>query len=201
MNLLRQVPHSVLWLLKESETGAENLRQAAKKQGIAPERLVFSEKLADKGQHLSRLKLADLALDPWIANGQATTADLLLAGVPVVTLQGTHFPSRAGSSILMAAGLPELIAYSPAGYERIALRLARQPRLLEGLKAKIARNQSQKPFFDPGRFVAYLEAGFQRVWERFVAGKPAEPIVIGREEAVFDSGLADAAAKKKFPMP
>ncbi len=201
MNLLRQVPDSVLWLLKESETGAENLRQAAKKQGIAPQRLVFSEKLPDKRQHLSRLKLADLALDPWIANGQATTADLLLAGVPVVTLQGTHFPSRAGSSILMAAGLPELIAYSPAGYERIALRLAKQPRLLEGLKAKIAKNQAQKPFFEPARFVAHLEAGYQRVWERFVAGKPVEPIVVDREAGGVDSGLADGAAKKKFQIP
>jgi len=97
MNILQQIPESVLWLFDGGETIRENLRLEAHSRGINPERLVFAEKYS-KAEHLSRLVHAQLALDTRIVNGHTTTSDALWAGVPVITLQGSHFASRVSSA-------------------------------------------------------------------------------------------------------
>ena len=52
--------------------------------------------------HLARIGLADLALDTRIVNGHTTTSDCLWVDLPVITLKGTHFPSRVSASLLKA---------------------------------------------------------------------------------------------------
>lgn len=59
MQLLQQVPHSVLWLLTCHATAQENLYREAQKRGIAPQRLIFAPKISSS-MHLARLKQADL---------------------------------------------------------------------------------------------------------------------------------------------
>ena len=97
MNILQQIPESVLWLFDGGETVRRHLRLEAHSRGINPERLVFAEKYS-KAEHLSRLVHAQLALDTRIVNGHTTTSDALWAGVPVITLQGSHFASRVSSA-------------------------------------------------------------------------------------------------------
>ncbi|MBT4385775.1 MAG: UDP-N-acetylglucosamine-peptide N-acetylglucosaminyltransferase, partial [Betaproteobacteria bacterium] len=75
--------------------------------GVSSDRLVFSGKLPDKSKHLGRLQLMDLALDTLVYNGQTTTRDALWAGVPVITIHGSHIASRVSASILFAMGLNE----------------------------------------------------------------------------------------------
>jgi predicted O-linked N-acetylglucosamine transferase (SPINDLY family) len=47
MRILKQVPHSVLWLYDASITTTANLKQEAKARGIDPCRLVFGAKLSE----------------------------------------------------------------------------------------------------------------------------------------------------------
>ena len=54
-----------------------------------------------------------------------------MAGLPVVTFLGGAFPARVAASLLNAMGMPELVADSPAGYEALALHLARNPEVLK----------------------------------------------------------------------
>ena len=99
MRILKKVSHSVLWLIGGNITAESNLKKRARSKGISVDRLLFAPHLP-KDEHLARLRFADLALDTRTVNGAATTSDALWAGVPVLTLQGSHFASRMSSSIL-----------------------------------------------------------------------------------------------------
>jgi protein O-GlcNAc transferase len=170
MELLRQVPDSVLWLYRSNKSAARNLKREAKARGIDAGRLVFADRLP-KDEHLARLRLADLALDTRICGGHTTTSDALWAGVPVVALMGNHFASRVSSSLLVNMGLPELVTDSLHDYEALALRLARDPAELEALRAKLARNRETEPLFDTPRFVRNLETAYRQMWELYLAGE------------------------------
>jgi len=175
--LLRRLPGSVLWLLRNNLLVERNLKQAASAGGIDPARLIFADKLS-KEDHLARLGLADLALDTRLYTGHTTTSDALWAGLPVITINGGHFASRVSASILIAAGLPELITGSLKEYEALALRLAGDRAGLSSLRRKLADSRATTPLFDGRRFVASLEHAYQAMWQRFNAGLPPEAFAV-----------------------
>jgi len=170
MKILRRVPDSVLWLSWEGETAEANLRQEARTRGVRPERLYFSGKLPIE-EHLCRLRLADLALDTRTYNGGATTSNALWAGLPLITLQGSHFVSRMSSSSLTAIGLPELITYSLDEYEALAVELAGDPGRLMRIRERLAKNRLVEPLFDTPRFAKNIERAYTEMWEIYLAGE------------------------------
>ena len=91
--------------------------------------------------------------------------------MPIVTCKGTTFAGRVGASMLNAIGLPELVADSLDAYEALALKLARQPELLAGVRAKLARNRATEPLFDTRRFTRNLEAAYIAMWQRHQRGE------------------------------
>jgi protein O-GlcNAc transferase len=182
MKILRQLPECVLWLLVKSKTAERNLREEAEKRGVQPERLIFAKELP-KGEHLARLRLADLALDTRIYNGHTTTSDALWAGVPVITLQGSHFASRVSSSILTGMGLCELITHNLDEYEALAVRLIRSPGNLKAMREKLAKNRKTEPLFDTSRFADNIERAYKEMWKIFLAGeRPRQIEVVERSE-------------------
>src|SRR6185312_2555970 len=62
MRLLKTVPDSVLWLLKDNEAAAANLRKEVRARGVDDARLIFAPRVSPK-EHLVRHQLADLFLD------------------------------------------------------------------------------------------------------------------------------------------
>lgn len=170
MRILRAVPGSVLWLLVRSQQARLNLIRSAGSLGIDPKRLVFASPLP-KPKHISRLKLADIALDTFTVNGHTTTTDALLAGVPVITCQGRHFASRVAASILSAIRMPDLVAPDIERYAKTAITLASNARLLEGIRARLAKNKTSAPLFDIDRYVKNLEAAYDDVWQTYVTEK------------------------------
>jgi protein O-GlcNAc transferase len=101
--------------------------------------------------------------------------------VPLMTCRGSTFAGRVGASLLSALGLSELIAESLEEYEALALKLAREPEMLRGLRTKLARNRTAQPLFDTKRFTRNLEAAFVAMWQRHQRGEP--PRVISIEES------------------
>jgi predicted O-linked N-acetylglucosamine transferase (SPINDLY family) len=128
--------------------------------------------------HLARHRNADLFLDTLPVNAHTTASDALWAGLPLLTLRGGSFISRVAASLATAAGLPELVARDAAGYEAIALELARNPDRLAALKARLAATRMSVPLFDTRRQVAALEAAYLEMWGRHVAGLPRGPIAV-----------------------
>lgn len=164
MKILKAVPKSVLWLFRSNKIAEKNLKNEAKKAGINPERIIFADYI-ENSLHLARIKLSDLALDTFIYNGHTTTSDSLWAGVPVVTLQGNHFASRVASSILTAAGLPELITHSQKEYEDLAIELATNPKKLATIHKSLILNRESCALFDTQKFVKNLEKLYLDMYE------------------------------------
>ena len=169
MRLLRAVPGSVLWLLGAHPAGCVNLEDEAAARGIAPDRLVFAPRMP-LGEHLVRHRLADLFLDTLPYNAHTTASDALWVGLPLVTCVGDTFAGRVAGSLLRAVGLPELATHSREEYEALALRLALDPPLLAGLRARLARNRLTCPLFDTARFARNLEAAYHRMQQCRIDG-------------------------------
>jgi len=165
MNILKRVPNAILWLLRSNKAAEKNLKKYAKVAGVNTNRVIFSNTIMPNEKHLARLRLSDLALDTFIYNGHTTTSDSLWVGVPVITLQGSHFASRVASSLLTAVGLPELITHSQKDYETLAIELATNPKKLEAIRKSLNTNRLTKPLFDTKLFVINLEKLYQKMYE------------------------------------
>jgi predicted O-linked N-acetylglucosamine transferase (SPINDLY family) len=155
--------------------------------------LIFAERLADRSEYLARLQLADLALDPFPYNSHSTGVDALLAGVPMVTKRGSGFPGRVGASLLLAAGLPELLADDDEGYLRTVLELHGDRERLAAIRHRlsVARSgESKSPLFDMPRFVADLEERFFAMARHALdlsEGRPLSASAPRQSEPVGDS--------------
>lgn len=169
MQILQQLPEAVLWQLSGGEQADARLRAEAQARGIAAERLVFAPKVP-MAEHLQRLGAADLALDSWPCNGHTTTSDALSAGVPVLTLRGEGFSERVAASLLHTADLDALICHDVASYIDTACRLGRDEQARLSLRARLP--EAIAPLFDAPRLSRELEALYQRMWQRAVAGLP-----------------------------
>jgi predicted O-linked N-acetylglucosamine transferase (SPINDLY family) len=176
MRVLGQVEGSVLWLLAGNPLTDANLRKEAVRRGIAPERLVFAQRLP-LAEHLGRQRLAGLFLDTLPFNAGATASPALWAGLPVLTCMGETFAGRMGASLLRAMSLPEstlaeLIATSEQAYENLAIELALDPARLQNIRDQLARNRLSAPLFDTARFTRNLEAAYSAMLQRYHAGLP-----------------------------
>ena len=127
VSILKQVPNSVLWLLRFPAAGEGNVVQTATKLGVPQGRIIFSH-VASKEEHVRRGRLADLCLDTPLCNGHTTGMDILWAGTPVLTLPLSTLASRVAASQLVTLGFPELVAATREEYVQKAVQLATQPR-------------------------------------------------------------------------
>lgn len=171
MRLLHAVDGSVLWLLADNRWAVENLRREAIRRGVAPERLIFAQRVAND-LHLARHRLADLFLDTLPCNAHTTASDALWSGVPIVTCSGQSFPARVAGSLLRAVGLHELITTSPEAYERLALGLARDPERLHAVRAHLGTQRERLPLFDTPRYCRNLEWAYRRMYGNYRDGRP-----------------------------
>ncbi|WP_295528335.1 tetratricopeptide repeat protein [Novosphingobium sp. Chol11] len=169
MDLLREVPGSVLWLFRSNPLAGSNLQREVAARGVAPERLVLAEPL-EHAEHLARLRHADLFLDCFTYGAHTTASDALWAGVPVLTCAGPAFPARVAASLLTAAGLPELVTHSREDYAALALALARDPARLADVRARLAAQRATCVLFDTVAHTRALERAWTTIVERSRAG-------------------------------
>lgn len=177
--LLKATPGSVLWLLDPgSERARGNLRQFYTSQGVDPARVIFAPKLPQE-LHLARLALADLALDTLPVGSHTTGSDALWAGVPMVTVLGTLFAGRVGTSLLHAVGLDDLIARDLDSYFQIALGFAFDPAWRARVREKLAAARKTSVLFDTLGFARDLERLYVAIVQREAQGKSGDrsPVV------------------------
>jgi protein O-GlcNAc transferase len=179
MKILKQVGGSVLWLLGDNPTVAANLRREAAARGVDPERLIFASRML-LPDHLERHRLADLFLDTLPYNAHTTASDALWTELPVLSQIGSTFAGRVSASLLNAIGAPELIVATPEAYERLAIDLASNPKLLAAIKQKLAANRLVAPLFDTQRFARHIEAAYTQMHQRHLAGLPPDHISVSQ---------------------
>jgi predicted O-linked N-acetylglucosamine transferase (SPINDLY family) len=156
MRLLREIDGSVAWIQEGDPIAA----------------------VATYEQHLARFRLADLFLDTRPYNAHTMASDALWMGLPVVTCIGSTFASRVAASLLHAIGLPELVTTSLAAYEVLAIKLAKEPELLNAVKSKLDANRNTYPLFDTDRFRRHIESAYITMYERHRRGEPPESFTV-----------------------
>jgi protein O-GlcNAc transferase len=173
--LLQQVPGSVLWLRQANPYADANLKRALAQRGVDPARLIFAGRVA-MDVHLGRHRLADLFLDSFHYNAHSSALDALTMGLPVLTLAGHGLAARVAASLVMAAGLPELVTHSAADYERLALALATDPARLAVIRARLAGQTA--PLFDSAGHARHMEAAYEGAFRRHLAGQAPQDFTV-----------------------
>jgi protein O-GlcNAc transferase len=160
MEILKQVPDSVLWLLGRDEQAHGNLRTEAKIRGVEGDRLRFSQRLA-YAEYLAKYQFADLFLDTFIYSAGSTAVAAIWGGTPMMTRPGNTNASRMGASICAAAGLEDLICASTENYVSKAVHLATHPEELAAIRSRLVAQRETLPLFDVAGFTRSLEAAFE----------------------------------------
>jgi len=173
--ILQSVPGSRLMLkfknIYSQPSLCDRVSAKFKAHGIDAERIEMVSSLDTITEHLGHYAKVDIALDPFPFNGATTTYQTLWMGVPVISLAGETFISRAAGSILHHAGLDELIAETPEDYVAAARDLAADiPRLIE-LRAGLRDKVASSPLCAAPAYARNVEAAFREMW-RWWCGKP-----------------------------
>lgn len=169
--VLGAVSDSRLFLYAE-EYARERVLHTLAQSGIDAGRIEFGDRVS-RPEYLRRYQRIDIALDTFPFNGATTTLDALWMGVPVVTLTGGTAVHRAGTSIAMNLGLPELVATTEDEFVARAVALARDLERLSQLRSELRARLEASPLGDAARFARHLEAAFRTAWRRYCDGSLA----------------------------
>jgi len=172
--ILKSVPDSVLWLLSSMESTHKRLHDYAAQRGVAAERIIFAQKLANP-YHLARYGLADLFLDTTPYGAHTTASDALWTGVPVLTFSGRSFASRVCGSLARAAGTPEMVCTCAEEFVERAVAFGKNPELLKPIRERLRAHKSTCTLFDMPLLVRSLEGLYQQMWQEFTDGKLPRP--------------------------
>jgi 3-deoxy-D-manno-octulosonic-acid transferase len=111
----------------------------------------------------------DAVLDTFPYSGTNGTLEALNQGVPVIALEGARACERSTLSILMNAGLPELVSATPEAYADLAVRLATDSACLKAVRAKIDVTLPRSVLVDNGAHVRNLERAYRQALDLNVA--------------------------------
>jgi predicted O-linked N-acetylglucosamine transferase (SPINDLY family) len=161
--LLLMVPGARLLLHAQPGRHLGAVRQMFEVAGVAPDRVEFAGRVP-RAEYLARYNDLDLGLDPFPYGGGVSTMDALWMGVPVITLAGRTDVGRAGASILVNVGLPELIARTPEEYLACAIALAADRARLSQLRAELRQMTRASRIMDGRRYAAEMESAFREMW-------------------------------------
>jgi predicted O-linked N-acetylglucosamine transferase (SPINDLY family) len=188
LEILKRVPHGVLWLLDTAEETKKRLRDFAEKNSVSSDRFVFAPKMANP-EHLARYRLADVFLDTTPYGAHTTASDALWMGIPVLTVPGLCFASRVCGSLVSAAGLPDLVCTSMSDYVERAVALASNPGHLAVLKRRLALSRETCNLFNTDLLARNLENLFFQMAGDYAQGVLPQPNLANLDE-YFEAGVS-----------
>jgi predicted O-linked N-acetylglucosamine transferase (SPINDLY family) len=162
--ILRRAPTARL-VMKTAELGdkvtADAFIRRFTEQGIDSHRIECLPAVKRKFDHLKVYGRIDMALDPFPYTGTTTTFEALWMGVPTLTLEGRSHAARVGASILIPAGLPQLVARSPEDYIARAVALANDLPALAALRTGLRERLAASPLMDGPAFARSVEDAYE----------------------------------------
>ena len=165
--ILRRTPGS-RFLIRNAALEKASNRQFLLDQftgrGIAGERVTL-EGPAPHFEFQKTYERIDIALDAFPYNGGTTTIEALWQGVPMVAFWGDRWVSRTSATILLAAGLDELLARDAQGYIDLAVKLAGQPEKLLSMRENMRDNLLKSKACDTAAFARSMENLYRELWK------------------------------------
>ncbi len=173
VEILNQVPDSVLWVWEYRPLGTKNLLKELRDRGIPRRRVVVAKSLPPP-DHLCRLQFADLFLDTFPYNAHTTMTDMLHMNVPAVTLMGRTLPSRVAAGLFTLLGLEDYATHDMETYIQQAVRLASDASLRARYVEKLEQGKKHSGAMNGVRYAREFEAALATMAERSWRGeKPA----------------------------
>ncbi|WP_333844072.1 O-linked N-acetylglucosamine transferase, SPINDLY family protein, partial [Limnohabitans sp.] len=147
MEILKEIPRAVLWLIDDNPTTTANIKKHAFAAKADLNRILFTTRSAHS-EYKAKLKLADVFLDTFPYNCGSTTNDVMNSKTPLVTLSGKTLVSRMGMSILKDAYTSDCIPTSYLEYTDLVCEISKNPRKTksEYLKLKNSKLFSESIF-------------------------------------------------------
>ncbi|MGV3526159.1 MAG: tetratricopeptide repeat protein [Candidatus Sericytochromatia bacterium] len=159
--ILQALPTARL-LFCRGNVNPKRIRERCAAAGIPVERVDFSP---FEFQHYNEV---DFCLDTDRFNAVTTAFDALLMGVPYLTLSSPGLPGRFGAYFNQRLGLADWIAQDADDYVAKAVAFAQQPERLREIRIQGRARLLNSPFFDHAAFVRQLEAGYVKMWRRYL---------------------------------
>jgi predicted O-linked N-acetylglucosamine transferase (SPINDLY family) len=142
------------------------MRQRFAAHAIAGERIDFLG-ASPREEHLAAFGKSDIALDPFPQNGGVSTWEALHMGVPVVAKLGHTAPSRLSGAILTSVGMKDWVAASTEDYVALAVKFARVPDLLKGLRRELPPRVAAAPSGSAALYTRAVEQAYRTMWEEY----------------------------------
>jgi protein O-GlcNAc transferase len=135
--------------------------------GVEASRVAFRHGREGRAAHLSHYRDVDIALDTFPFNGVTTTFEALWMGVPVVTLPGDRFISRAAASILRTIGFDAGIAANEEAYVQRAMGIAADTQGLSTLRGSLRDIMRASPLMDEKQYAYTMERVLTAMWRQW----------------------------------
>jgi predicted O-linked N-acetylglucosamine transferase (SPINDLY family) len=167
--ILLAVPGSRLmlkWKCFSDNVTRQNAINMICQRRIDSERIIL-ETAEPSPMYLASYNSVDIGLDTFPFNGLTTTCEALWMGVPVITLAGTAYASRAGASLLSNIGMTELIAGNFDEYVLLAVNLASDINRLQSYRERLRNMMRQSPLMNEKQFTSNLENCYRKIWQNW----------------------------------
>jgi len=143
MDILKEIPRAVLWLIDDNSTTTTNIKKHAFAVKADINRILFTTRSAHS-EYKAKLKLADVFLDNFPYNCGSTTNDAINAGLPLITRSGKTLVSRMGKSVLKSVNVTELIAQTNLEYINICIQLSNDQQFANAIHNKLKENKAKQ---------------------------------------------------------
>lgn len=164
IKILNNVEKSILWLNDADDTTQFNIIEYSKKKGLDKNRIYFTKRSKNYEDYLAKHCLADIFLDTSPFSAHSTGCSSLIAGVPIITLQGKSFSNNVSSSLLKAMDISELITKSSSEYVEKAVDLGNNSFKIIEIKEKIKKNFFKESLFNSKLYTKNLEKAFIEIY-------------------------------------
>ena len=165
IEILKSVKKSILWLNNAEDSTRLNILKYSEKKGLDKNRIYFTKRSKNYSDYIAKHQLADVFLDTSPFSAHSTGCASLIAGVPIITLQGESFSNNVCSSLLKAIDMKELITKNYSEYFDKAVDLGNNFFKVAAIKKKIKKNYFKESLFNSKLYTKNLENAFIKIYE------------------------------------
>ena len=129
-DIMRSLPHSILWMVRHksmNDRSLRNLRLELAMRGNRCETSCYRFAAVRSGASYRNQTIGRFIFGFVSYVAHSTAVDILWSGVPHITLEGEMTPSRVASSLLHSLNMSELVTKDVREYVDLAIRLGSNP--------------------------------------------------------------------------
>jgi predicted O-linked N-acetylglucosamine transferase (SPINDLY family) len=182
LNLVREAHRFGVRALGRNDLGERTLPSGEPRTYASHETRIFFAPSVNATRMTDQKSLCDLHLDTRPYTGHSTTADMLWAGVPVVTVPGSTLASRTAASMVLAAGaaVEATVASDERDYGARVIALASNRTALAAAQATLrgdARRSRARHLFATDEWVTSFESALLTIFATFMQGEAPQAVV------------------------